>query len=143
MQLDYDKKNLARIAARRGLRFVILHGSYAINRARPDSDVDIAVAGNHELSFSEVSRLHGELAEILGDNPERELDLKTLQAADPFFRYEVIKDGQLLYGDATAYEAFKASARLAYTDAGPLFDLERILMQKYQQHLNQLVTKYA
>lgn len=143
MKFSFDDKKLVSIAEKYGLKFVILHGSYATARSRPDSDIDIAVLGKRPLSFAEQLRLYGELATVFGDQPSQELDCKTLHGVDPLFRYEVTRDGRLLYGDAADYEEFKAGAYLAYEDAKPLFDLERTLMHKYQEHLNQLIVRYA
>jgi len=133
----------AKVARKYGLRFVILHGSYATGRPHKGSDLDIAVLGNKELDSRKYLNLHGEVADIFGDNPRRELDFKMLNRVDPFFRYQVARDGVLLYGDTTAYEEFKLFAYRAYDDAQPLLELERTLSKKYQKYLNAFSAKYA
>jgi len=143
MEIIYDQKQLNRVARKYGLRFVILHGSYAAGRPHKRSDLDIAVLGSKELSGRAYLNLHGEVADIFGDNSERDLDLKMLNRVDPFFRYQVVRDGVLLYGNATEYEEFKLFAQRAYEDARPLLELERVLSQKYQRHLNIIFAKYA
>jgi hypothetical protein len=69
-----------------------------------------------------------------------ELDIKSLHKADPLFCYQVAKDSQLLYGDLTDFNEFKAYAFSYYFDSKDLFHLEKILIQKFQNYLNQ---KYA
>ncbi|MBI2426977.1 MAG: nucleotidyltransferase domain-containing protein [Candidatus Kerfeldbacteria bacterium] len=141
--ITYSKKKLAKVAKLYDLKFVILHGSHAKNAAHIGSDCDIAVLGNTVLDSSRILQLHGDMADVFGDDPDRELDLKTLHKVDPLFRYYVVRDGVLLYGDHTAYEEFKSFAYRAYEDSRPLRELERILSLKYQRHLNALARKYA
>ena len=143
MNFIFDKKLLASVAEQYQLNFVILHGSYATGRSRPDSDVDIAVVRKQALSFDELTKLQGELAGIFGDTATRELDIKSLYGADPFLRHEVVRDGLLLYGDPAFYEDYKATTGRMFTDARPLFDLERVLVAKYQKHLNSISAEYA
>lgn len=141
--MKYYKEQLNRVARKYGLRFVILHGSYATGRTHKKSDLDIAVLGSQELNGRKYLNLHGEIAEIFGDNPQRDLDLKMLNKVDPFFRYQVVRDGVLLCGDATEYEEFKLFAQRAYDDAQPLLELERTLSKKYQKYLNTFTAQYA
>lgn len=143
MTLSYNQNTLSRVARKYGLRFVILHGSYATGRTHKRSDLDIAVLGNKELGGSKYLNLRGAMADIFSDNPRRDLDLKMLNRVDPFFRYQVVRDGVLLYGDATEYEEFKLFAQRAYDDAQPLLELERTLSKKYQTYLNTFTAQYA
>ena len=140
MTLPYDKQKLARMARKHGLSFVILHGSYATGRAKPDSDLDIAVVAKKEPEHKKILALYDDFGKIFGNNRNRELDLKALNHTDPLFRYEVVRDGKLLFGNETEYEVFKASVRLAYDDAQPLRDLERKLIEKFQRHLTARAT---
>lgn len=135
MQFIYDQKKLYSTAKKHGLKFVILHGSYATARHQKGSDLDIAVLGKKEIPFAKLLKLIFDFEQIFGNNRERELDMKTLHRVDPFFRYEVTRVGKLLYGDSTDYEEYKAFALRAYEDAKPLFELEHTLAQKYQIHL--------
>lgn len=143
MAIAYDKTKLASVARKYGLRFVILHGSYATGRPHKGSDLDIALLGRQELGGRKYLNLYGEVADIFGDNPRRDLDLKMLNRVDPFFRYQVVRDGVLLYGDQSKYEEYKLFAYRAYEDARPLLELERVLSRKYQKHLNVISAKYA
>jgi len=139
MNLRYNKKALSKIAKEYRLKFVILHGSSVGGPQRADSDTDVAVVPEREFSPEDFLRLYGQMSFIFGDSPERELDLKILYRADPLFRYEVVKKGNLLFGIPTDYEEYKAVSYRMFEDAKPLFELERLLSEKYQRaHLNKI-----
>ena len=119
MQLTQEQQQkIEEVGRKYRLKFILLHGSYATDKIRKGSD----------------------LAEIFGDDPQRELDIKSLHKADPLFCYQVAKDSQLLYGDLTDFNEFKAYAFSNYFDSKDLFHLEKILVKKFQNYLNQ---KYA
>jgi len=113
-----QQQNIDGVGRKYCLKFILIHGSYATGKMKTGSD----------------------LAEIFGDNPRRELDIKSLHKADPLFCYQVAKDSQLIYGDPTDFNEFKAHAFSNYFDSKDLFHLEEILIQKFQNYLNQ---KYA
>lgn len=132
-----QREVLTNLSTQFQLHFIILHGSYATDKATPQSDLDIAVVSQKKLNSEQFLSLHHKL---MGLFDEYELDFKVLDKTDPLFRYEVTRDGQLLVGDATEYEEYKAVSRRMYDDAKPLFDLEKILILKNQQHFK---TRYA
>jgi predicted nucleotidyltransferase len=115
----------------------LLHGSYATDKIRRGSDLDIALLGEKPIEFEELSAIYSDLAEVFGDDPQRELDIKSLHKADPLFCYQVAKDSQLLYGDITDFNEFRAYAFSNYFDSKDLFHLEKKLIQKFQNYLNQ------
>lgn len=125
-----QKKQIQEVGQLHNLRFVILHGSYAKGAPRTGSDLDVAVLGNQPLSFEEMLKIRQELAGVLGDSRERELDVATLHGSDPLFRFEVTRHGARLYGDAADYENFKAYAYRSYMDSYDLRQLELKLLQK-------------
>lgn len=135
-----QKQKIQKIGEKHQLKLVLLHGSYAKDSAHKGSDLDIAVLGQKPIDFHALLELHGDLAKIFGNNQNRELDLKSLQQADPLFCYQVVKDSQLIYGKLSDYNEFRAYAFKVYYDAKDLFRLERHLIDKYQHYLNQ---KYA
>ncbi|OHA12761.1 MAG: hypothetical protein A3G49_00815 [Candidatus Sungbacteria bacterium RIFCSPLOWO2_12_FULL_41_11] len=137
---NQQKQKIEEIGQKHDLRFIILHGSQAVEKAHERSDVDIALLGKDRLLFPEVLELHGEFSGIFGDNQKRELDIKTLERADALFRYEVTKTGVLLFGDALDYEEFKAYAYRVFTDSRDLRALELILLKK---SIRSLAKRYA
>jgi predicted nucleotidyltransferase len=141
MYLTRDQQQkIKKVGKKYGLKFILLHGSYATDKMKTGSDLDIALLGEKLIEFEELLAIHNDLAEIFGDDLLRELDIKSLHKADPLFRYQVAKDSQLLYGDLTDFNEFKAYAFSNYFDSKDLFHLEKILIQKFQNYLNQ---KYA
>jgi predicted nucleotidyltransferase len=137
---EEQQQKIEEVGRKHRLKFILLHGSYATDRMKPDSDLDIALLGEKQVEFEELLDIYRDLTEIFGDNLQRELDIKSLHKADPLFCYQVVKDSRLLYGDLTDFNEFRAHAFSNYFDSKDLFHLEKILIQKFQNYLNQ---KYA
>lgn len=134
-----EKKTLEKAAGKYRLRFVIAHGSYATGKNQKGSDLDIAILGEDPRLLSEkILQAHNDLADVFGDGPERELDLKTLHDVDSLFRYFVTRDGVLLYGDRTEYEEYKAYAFRDFMDSRDLRDLELQMTTAKQAMLTKL-----
>ena len=93
--------------------------------------------------MANLIEMHGEVEDIFkAQKPSArllDLDLKSLNRVDPFFRYEVVRDGQLLYGDPTDYEDYKAYAFRAFEDSKDLRELERVLIEKSRRHFKKYV----
>ena len=138
MQLTQEQQQkIEEVGRKYCLKFILLHGSYATDKVKTGSDLDIALLGEKPIEFEELLAIHSDLEEIFGDDLQRELDIKSLHKADPLFCYQVAKDSQLLYGDLTDFNEFKAYAFSNYFDSKDLFHLEKILIQKFQNYLNQ------
>lgn len=128
-------KQLSEVGHRYNLKLIILHGSYATGKTHPHSDLDIAVLGRHEIDRDKFVDLYSELVDILNDDPERELDFKTLHRKDPLFLYQVMKDSELLYGDPTEYHELKNYACRVYQDSRDLRRLEQILTRRLLERI--------
>lgn len=134
-----QNKELKKVAEKYSLKFVILHGSFATGKEHKGSDLDIAVLGKApELLREKILQLHNDFADVFGDGPERELDLKTLHNIDSLFRYYVTRDGVLLCGNTADYEEYKAYAFRDYMDSKDLRDLELTMTLAKQQILTKL-----
>ncbi len=141
---DTQRHRIKMIGTKYGLKLIILHGSYASGRARPNSDLDIGVLGKKPPDNEAMADIFSGLEEVFGNNSERELDIKSLHRIDPLFCYHVAKDSQLIFGDITDYNEFRAYAFKLYHDSDDLFRLEGLLADKYQEHLNRKYEeKYA
>jgi len=137
MQLTQEQQQkIEEVGKKYSLKFILLHGSFATDKVKTGSDLDIALLGEKFIEFEELLAIYSDLADIFGDNPQRELDIKSLHKADPLFCYQVAKDSKLLYGDLTDFNEFKAYAFSNYFDSKDLFHLEKILIQKFQNYLN-------
>lgn len=122
------------------LRFIILHGSQAKGTASHDSDIDIAVVGKQCIKFDKLRLLYTDLSDVFQNSIDSDIDIKTLQHIDPFFRYQVTRDGFLLYGKPAEYEEFKLYSFRDFMDSRDL----RILEEKMTRYKQQLLTqRYA
>lgn len=130
-----QQKQINKIGKKYNLKLAVIHGSYAKDRARPGSDLDIAVLGKKKLDFDDIIKIYSDFGDVFGDNWERELDLKSLHDKDPLFRYYVIRDGILIYGNITDYHEFRAYAIKDYIESLPLFTLEQRLVEARHKQL--------
>jgi predicted nucleotidyltransferase len=80
--------------------FAYIFGSYAQNKARADSDVDIAIYLDTAMDVETYLEIKVRLAEVC----KREVDLIILNEATPFLRYEVYRNNILLFSRDKACE---------------------------------------
>jgi predicted nucleotidyltransferase len=107
---------VAAVAEQTGIDLVILFGSAARGRLRPDSDVDIAARFAHGRPGFETEALAaGELHQAL--KPPRELDLVVLNGASPLLLAQVAAEGIVLYTAAPeVWPLFRLYARRRFED---------------------------
>lgn len=72
--------------------FILLFGSFAQNREREDSDLDLAYYSSRKLTDYERFLLSGELADLCG----RDVDLVDLNGVDTIFAAQIFSTGILL-----------------------------------------------
>jgi uncharacterized protein len=115
---DVLRRQMAKLAPTApGLRLVVLFGSVARGQALADSDVDIGLLG---AGFWEGLRTGSELAATLA----REPDVVDLDAASELLRFQVAREGVLLYEhEPFAWARFQAQAALRYFDLAPMIQL--------------------
>jgi predicted nucleotidyltransferase len=101
------------------LALVIRFGSTATGRARSDSDVDLAVLAERELSLADQERVVIALARRHGI-PEDRIDLIDLHAAPPLLAHEIAEQGELLEGEPEEFLRFRLSAWKVYQDTAKL-----------------------
>ncbi len=141
MHLTEEQKiKIKNIGKKYNLKLILLHGSYAKDRQKPGSDLDIAYLGSRSDDLDMYLDIYSELEDIFGCSSKRELDVKSLHKIDPLFCYQVAKYSQLLYGKLQDYNEFRAYAFRIYHDAKDLFRLEKLQVLKYQKYLDK---KYA
>lgn len=102
------------------LRLAVLFGSFAKQRARANSDLDIAI-----LPHDESLSLHAELdlAAQLALRTGREVDLVRLDQATMLLRWEVAKDGILLVADPSSeWLRFRVARASEHADMAEALD---------------------
>lgn len=133
-----EKEKIAKIGKKFNLKLIIIYGSYAKEIHREKSDLDIAILGKKSIDFKTELKIYSALSQVFGDNKERELDVKFLHKVDPFFRYQVMKDAILIYGDIYDFNIFKVYAIRCYQENQKLQKLKDYLIKKRQKHLEKL-----
>ncbi len=111
---------------------LILFGSRAAGRARPDSDWDVAVVADHKLSLEEYGVYIQEAARILDANEDK-IDIADMWSASPLMQQFVAKDGKLLRGDPFLFTRFKVLAWKRYLDTAKFRRLRHEALQRYVQ----------
>lgn len=133
-ELSYDQENLEQICSELEIRLLILFGSRATRRLKPsaESDLDLAVLFQPGRDLKQIGQCWTKLSDIFEGQV---LDLAVLNSADPLFRYEVLRDGILLYGDEDDFLEYKAFAFRDFVDSQDLRNLEEKLFQKKMQYI--------
>lgn len=114
---------------RLGLRMLVLFGSHATGKPALgwDSDVDLAISVRAGSPRHSIWQYHDELAEVFQD---WSLDVVFLADADPLFRWEIMRDGILLWGDPLDHLEYRAYAYRDFIDSADLRALETRLFEK-------------
>jgi predicted nucleotidyltransferase len=84
------KSTIAKIPA---IRIAILFGSVCRNQAKPQSDLDIAIAAHRPLSAAQKMALIEEFAQSTG----RPIDLIDLRAAGGLILHRILTTGRLIH----------------------------------------------
>ncbi|MBN2182512.1 MAG: nucleotidyltransferase family protein [Sedimentisphaerales bacterium] len=95
LEQKISKEKLADFCIRNNIRKLSVFGSFIRGRLGPDSDIDILVEFERDLTpglFS-IVRMEMELSKMLG----RKADLRTPEDLSRYFRDEVLKNAELQY----------------------------------------------
>jgi len=123
---NLQKLKIAKIAKKFHLKLIVVFGSFASGKNRVDSDLDIAILGIKEISFSEQINLINEFSRVFNKN----IDLSILNNVNPLLFFEVSKNSILLYGSREDFLKFKLYAFKVYNDYTPYFEMEKNLNKK-------------
>ncbi len=130
-----DRVRLDEVCTRLGVRMLVLFGSRATGSPppHPESDVDLAISlvAGHRHDFWDC---HAVLSDLF---PGESLDLVVLNDADPLFRWEIMSDGVLLWGDPDDYLELRAFAYRDFVDSADLRALERTLSERKLERIRQ------
>lgn len=112
-----------------GVSLVLLFGSVAAGRARPNSDLDIAVRFRGTVpAMAAVSRLQMALQEIFS---ERKVDLAIINRADPLFLKQITEGCVLLCGSGRELAELQMYAFRRYQDHRPYLVMERDYVRRF------------
>ena len=75
--------------------------------------------------------------------PGRDLDLTFLADADPLFRWEIMSDGVLLWGEPLEFLELRAFAYKDFVDSADLRRLERILFDRKMAFVRERLSALA
>lgn len=132
-QTDLNDRLRAVLLPRDDVVFAYLFGSRALQRNRPDSDLDVAIC------LAESERIHRAWLDIMGALAlavaPLELDCLLLNVAPLGLRFAVVRDGQtLLDRDPEARRAFEVATRREYWDWEPYRTRhEQALLQRLRE----------
>jgi predicted nucleotidyltransferase len=108
------------LAAGPPLRLAVVFGSFAKQRARPHSDLDVVILP-HDEALSLRAEL--DLAARLSLETGREVDLVRLDRATTLLRWEIAKDGIPLIADpAWEWLRFRVAAASEHADMAEALD---------------------
>lgn len=115
------------------IEFFIVFGSYAQGRARPSSDIDIAI--NVKNAFEKVDKL--ELIFRLGDIFDEAIDLVVLTPfTEPLLKYEIFfKSTPVFINDWDYFVERKILAWKIYNDTQKFRDLRKQYVESYIREL--------
>jgi len=131
--LKFDKEKLNKYAKKADIKFAVLFGSQVGGKLADESDFDIAVSLKDRKSIFDDLGKYSEMLENFAkifSVSEDKIDLTDLNNANILLRYEITRNGILLFGDSQDYEEFKAFSFRDYMDAKSLFELEDKIIKK-------------
>jgi len=116
--------DLSNLAKEYGIELLVLFGSRATGRARPESDADLAIRLTQPIKLEKELMLRRDLTNILGHL----VDLVFLDKASPLLLKKISQTGKILYGDVTDFNHFRVEAIKRFIDFKPYFELRRTLL---------------
>jgi predicted nucleotidyltransferase len=102
-----------------------LFGSMARGEANERSDVDIAVLLPAEFDSEAILSRRLEILNAIGDFVDREVQVTALNQVSPFFAYQVVKEGHVVYEkDKASRVEFEVRAMKRYFDFKPILEYQ-------------------
>lgn len=119
-------EQLRPLFSRPDLQMVILFGSQAAGEARRESDIDLALLGDHPLD------LVSQTTEAIRLLKQSRVDLVDLRRANPLLMMEVVRKGTLLYERSPGvYLNFCSLAVRRYIDTKKLRDARGTAIKRF------------
>lgn len=86
--------NIKEIVEKYKIKILVYFGSYGTEYYHNESDIDIAYLSDSDLSFEEQNTF---LEDLIKFHKKSEIDLVDLKSADPILRFEIARNGRVLY----------------------------------------------
>lgn len=119
-----QREKITELAKEFDLKIVLLFGSLASQETHSESDVDLAVLTEKDLSFDKEIRLNTLLSGVFKD--KKPIDLIVLNKAHPLLLKQILSNCQILYTKSPVdFFNFEAQALQKYKEAEPLFKIRR------------------
>ena len=100
--------------------FAYIFGSFVTGTYRNDSDIDLAIFINENISFDEYMEIKMKLTEVC----KKEIDLIILNSATTLLKFEIYKNHILLFTrDKNKESGFKVRTLFEYNDMKRYLDL--------------------
>lgn len=123
------RARVSTIAEKYRLSLVLLFGSQASGKTHKQSDIDIAVLSEKELSLREMGELTLVFVQALKTN---DIDLVDLKTAPPLLLKQVAANAVLLYeSKPLVFSTFRVYALKRYMEARPLFKLREEALSRF------------
>lgn len=121
---NINKKKITELLkSNQNIKFAYIFGSFAKEKSRFGSDLDIAVLFKQEPDLLSIGQLIVELEEVVDFNVDL-ISLNNLFDKNPKLAYSVIADGILLFStDHKLLSQYKTKTYLKYLDFKPVIDL--------------------
>ena len=132
-EINAALSQVATWCARQPVRLCVLFGSQATGKARPASDVDLAIWPSQALTTAHKLRWLGELSTVLG----KEVNLVVATAdLDPILGFEIMRDGRLLFElEPGLWLQKRAQLWHAYEDSLPFRRAARAQLRQFAQEV--------
>lgn len=128
-----QRQQISEIAQKFQLRLVLLFGSAVSGGEHARSDLDIAVQYEADApGFRQFSELLHDLQEVF---PDREVDLSSINHADPLFLKKITENCLLLYGTPGLLQRLKIYAFRRYQDHRRFFEMERTFVNRFLREM--------
>ena len=120
------------LSARREIQAAYIFGSVAAGRARPDSDVDIAVLVDRRVRPAQMLKYRLKLMADLGAALRRsDVEVVVLNQASPLLAHRVLSRGTLVFErSASARVQFQVRTASRYADLVPMFETHLRYLKK-------------
>jgi len=140
--MKINRKKLEKEAEKLGIKMIVLFGSQAEGKARPDSDYDVAVLTTPERNIKNSMKICTDILFFLSDAldiPDQKLDLTNLNNAKPFLQYEIFSNSRLLCGDELFYTRLKVAALQNNIDTKNLRELRSKMIRRRQKMITEKI----